>query len=76
MIERITTPRTLLARERGEMAAFLRDNRPDMDGDRITELLDFCELNGEAVAVRDGVSLFLTASGWGGDLFAPRTEAA
>lgn len=70
MIERITTPRTLPARERGEMAAFLRVNRPDMDGDRITEL------NGEAVAVRDGVSLFLTASGWGGDLFAPRTEAA
>jgi hypothetical protein len=74
-IERITTPRTLLAKERGEMADFLRGSRPGMGEDRITELLEFTELKGDAVELRDGVALFLTDAGWGGDVFAPRTEA-
>lgn len=72
----ITAPRTLLARERGEIAAFLREHREDMGEERIAELLDFCELHGSAISIRDGAELFLTGDSWGADLFAPRTEGA
>ena len=71
---RTATPRTLLSKERGEIAAFLRGH--DVDRDRITELLDYAELHGSAVSLLDGVRLELTGDSWLGDLFAPRTEAA
>jgi hypothetical protein len=64
-------PRTLLSRDRGEVAAALYDHLQD-EG-QATELLDFAELNGSRECLRARATF--DGEAWTLDLFGARTEA-
>ena len=72
--------RTLQSRDRSEIAALLRDHARVhelggwLDGDRIGGLLDFAELHGSVISLRDGVRVELDGDSWLADLFTPRRE--
>ena len=64
--------RTLLSRERGEIAAALRGH--GFDEEATAEMLDFAELHGDAQTTRARVTF--DGETWTADLFGKRQEAA
>ena len=65
-------PRTLLSRDRGEIAALLREH--GLGKKAVTEMLDFTELHGDGQTTRARVTF--DGTDWTVDLFGPRKETA
>ena len=65
-------PRTLLSKDRGEIATALREH--GLYEEAVTGILDFAELHGAAQTLRAGVTWDGTT--WTAEMFGPRKGAA